>query len=252
MAHKDMEFRREDGLAVRGRMFIPDDLAPGEKRPLAVFAHGLGGNYRELEHHGAGMAEDGLCAFLFDFCGGGAESISDGSPEDMTIPGECDDLETVVKGLASADFVDSSNIFLMGESLGGLVAALTGAKMKDDIRGLILWYAAFGLPVAAKRYASEMQASAVEEFGMPLGDGFFSTGASIDSYGEAKAYTGPVLLIHGDLDDTVPLRSSVRASEVYEDAELIVIEGGGHGFDGDDSRHAREYSVDFIKRHVIE
>ena len=230
---RDLEFQRNDGKTIRGRMYLPEAAAApdGKRFPLAVFAHGLGANYRELAHHGAGMAEEGICAFLFDFCGGGAESLSDGRTEEMTVPGECLDLETVLEGLWQLDYIDPAGTFLMGESLGGLVAALVGGKLKEKIAGLILWYSAFGMPEKVRRHFPELTAEAREEYGMLLGAGYYETAKDIDAYGEAAAFRGPVLLIHGDRDDVVPLRCSEKAVGVYDDARLIVIEGGGHGFE---------------------
>ena len=45
-------------------------------------------------------------------------------------------------------------------------------------------------------------------------------------------YTQDVLIIHGTADTVVPLSYSERALEVYQNAELITIEGAGHGFYG--------------------
>ena len=245
---RDLEFQREDGLMVRGRMYIPEKEKAKEPYPLAIFAHGLGADYRELAHHGEGLAEKGICAFLFDFCGGGPGSISDGRTEDMTIRTECQDLRTVLDGLCRLPAVDEKNVFLMGESLGGLIAALTGAELRGRIKGLILWYAAFGMPSMARKHFPELQKEAETYFDMRLGDEFYEAAKDIDAYEAAAAYAGPVLLIHGDADETVPLWCSEKAMDVYENAQLIIIPGGGHGFDGDDSRHAREYSVTFIRQ----
>ena len=251
---RDLEFQRSDGMMIRGRMYLPAEASPdaaeGKRFPLAVFAHGLGANYRELAHHGEGMAEDGICAFLFDFCGGGGESLSDGKTEDMTVPGECLDLETVLEGLWQLPYIDAAHTFLMGESLGGLVAALVGAKLKDKIAGLILWYPAFGMPEKVRRKFADLQVQAREEFGMTIGTAYYETAKEIDAYKEAAAYKGPVLMIHGDRDDIVPIRCSEDALEIYDEADLLIISGGGHGFDGEDSRNARESSVAFMKEHL--
>ena len=69
----------------------------------------------------------------------------------------------------------------------------------------------------------------------------------IDVYARIPAYSGPVLMIHGDSDPVVPLSYSRRALSVYGDARLIVIPGAGHGFDGGDSHAAREHSIAFIR-----
>lgn len=60
-----------------------------------------------------------------------------------------------------------------------------------------------------------------------------------------------MLIIHGDRDDLVPLSVSEKAVQIYESAELKVIRGGGHGFEGDDRWKAAEYSVRFMKKLMI-
>lgn len=61
---------------------------------------------------------------------------------------------------------------------------------------------------------------------MKLGREYILTTQELDIYGTAKAYTGPVRLIHGSKDTIVPMSCSEKFVETYtQDAELIVIEG---------------------------
>ena len=53
-----------------------------------------------------------------------------------------------------------------------------------------------------------------------------------DVYKEISAYKGPVLILHGDRDHTVPMRYAKRAQKAYANATLKVISGGGHEFFG--------------------
>ena len=47
---------------------------------------------------------------------------------------------------------------------------------------------------------------------------------------DMKDYDGPVLIVHGDEDKTVPIGGSQRAVEVFPNAQLHVIHGAGHVF----------------------
>jgi len=64
----------------------------------------------------------------------------------------------------------------------------------------------------------------------------------------------PTLLIHGDKDDLVPLRHSTSLLEALQkheiDSELIVIEGAGHGFEGDDRDQATQAMVTWFEKHL--
>ena len=56
-----------------------------------------------------------------------------------------------------------------------------------------------------------------------------------------------MLLIHGDADSIVPLSYSERALEVYPSAELKVVEGGGHGFYGEDAGQVTGWMLDYLE-----
>lgn len=239
---EEITFVKKDGNKIRGRIYRPEGTV--RRLPIVIFCHGLGSNYRELMHHGNGFAEAGICCLFFDFCGGGPESLSDGKFEEMTVGTECGDLETVISCVKDLDYVDSSRIFLQGESMGGLVSALVAARHSEDIRAMVLWYPAFVIPEGAgKRYESGER----EAFGLRLGAAFDREAKDIDVYGIIPAYGGPVLMIHGDQDMIVPLSYSEKALSVYGESRLIIIPGAGHGYDGADSTAAREYSIDFFR-----
>lgn len=224
-------------------MYLPKE---GGKRPVVIFSHGFGSNFRELMHHGEGFMEAGICCLFFDFCGGGMESLSDGVMTDMTVQTECEDLKTVIAGVKELENVDPDKIFLQGESMGGLISALTAVEYPEEIAAMVLWYPAFVIPEdCAKRYANGVN----ECFGLALNEHFNEQAMDIDVYGKIGSYEGPVLIIHGDRDPVVPYNCSERALRVYPDGELIRMSGAGHGFDGEDSRAAREYSIDFIRKH---
>ena len=64
---------------------------------------------------------------------------------------------------------------------------------------------------------------------MKIGREYILTTQELDIYGTAKAYTGPVRLIHGSNDTIVPMSCSERFVETYtQDAELVVVEGENH------------------------
>ena len=69
---------------------------------------------------------------------------------------------------------------------------------------------------------------------------------SFDLYDLIAAYTSPVLVLHGDKDQIVPLRYSERASQVFPDAELVVMPGQGHGFMGKARTEAMEREAAFF------
>ncbi|MDR0786686.1 MAG: alpha/beta hydrolase [Gemmatimonadota bacterium] len=62
----------------------------------------------------------------------------------------------------------------------------------------------------------------------------------------------PTLLIHGTADATVPLDHSIRIHNAFEqvgvETDLIIIDGAGHGFTGEDAVRANAAMVDWFVR----
>ncbi len=65
----------------------------------------------------------------------------------------------------------------------------------------------------------------------------------------------PTLLIHGDEDTLVPLNNSERIRDAFEEAnvptQLIVMEGAGHGFRGQQGSQAAAALADWFERYLV-
>ena len=78
--------------------------------------------------------------------------------------------------------------------------------------------------------------------------------ADISPIAFVSADDPPVLLIHGDADELVPISNSERMNAALTAAkvanEMVVIEGAAHGFRGPAAERAREESVAFFTAHL--
>ena len=245
---KDYVFRKGE-LLIRGRLYLPHGEADVSGYPLVIFCHGLGSNYRELEHYGPFFAERGIACFLFDFCGGGAESLSDGDFSEMSVQTEIDDLRIVLQEIKKLPTTDTGKIFLMGESQGGYVAAAVAAECAADTAGLILWYPAFNIQEDSRKRDALPTPERYDFFGFRLGERYIRDALRIPIWEKAAEYKKKVLILHGDQDNMVPLAVSEKAVQSYPSAALQVIPGGGHGFEGDDRWRAAQAAADFIFSH---
>jgi acetyl esterase/lipase len=65
----------------------------------------------------------------------------------------------------------------------------------------------------------------------------------------------PTLLIHGDKDDLVPVSNSKIIYEAFQKnnvkTQLIIIEGAGHGFRGDDAKRASAAMVSWFEQTLL-
>ena len=65
----------------------------------------------------------------------------------------------------------------------------------------------------------------------------------------------PTLLIHGDKDTLVPVSNSQRIYEAFQQnkvrTEMIIIEGAGHGFRGEDAKRASAAMVSWFEQTLL-
>jgi pimeloyl-ACP methyl ester carboxylesterase len=59
---------------------------------------------------------------------------------------------------------------------------------------------------------------------------YFRVAQTLDVDGAIARYLGPVLLVHGDQDQAVPVHYSLEAAEKYANAELVIIENDDHNY----------------------
>lgn len=243
-------YASRDGKQIYGVVYIPQNA--GERMPAIIYSHGFDGSHQSGTQYAEAMAARGYVVYCFDFCGGSPGSRSDGSTLEMSLFTEQADLEAVIKMMQGLDYVDSSNLFLLGTSQGGTVSALTGAKHTDEIKGMVLLYPAFVLV----DNANELFRSAEEIpdtyyfLWMNVGRTYFEPLLNYDIYADITDYTKDILILHGDADSIVPLSCSEKAVEVYSSAQLKILPGAGHGFYGDDAEQAIGYITEYLNTHI--
>ena len=69
-----------------------------------------------------------------------------------------------------------------------------------------------------------------------------------DVYADMPHYTSPVLIVHGTADATSPFSYSERAVQTFPDAELVTIDGAGHGFSGSAWDRAMGSTAAYLQR----
>jgi pimeloyl-ACP methyl ester carboxylesterase len=227
---------------IYGELNVP---SPDTPIPLIILSHGFGGNLLGDKDYASYFFSQGFATYNFDFCGGGFGSRSDGTMLDMSVLTEAEDLSAIVDYYkADARF---SAIYLWGASQGGFVSALVASQRPDDIAKVVLEFPAIVLQDDAKARANDdgtfPETSRV--MGMTISRKYNEDAVSFDLYDMIGAYTGPVLILHGDKDAIVPLRYSERAAQIFPNAELVVMPGQGHGFMGKARTEAMERESTF-------
>ena len=213
-----------DGNRIFGMMYY--NSTASEKQPAVILSHSSSLTHEAMKGYASAIAKMGFAAYCFDFCGGSDKSKSDGKTDEMTVFTEVEDLRAVVKTVKSLDYVDSSNVCLLGSSQGGLVSALLADECPDDFAGMILFYPAFNIPEMVKMFSGFGDLGGM----MSMSEAYINSIKDFDVWSHIGKFSKPVCIIHGTADMIVPISNSVKAVGLYPSATLNKIEGANHGF----------------------
>jgi fermentation-respiration switch protein FrsA (DUF1100 family) len=200
----DMAIPTEDGERLHA-WWIPT-RAPSA-RGHVLFFHGNAGNVSHRLEHALALTGAGLDVLLVDYRGYGQ---STGRPSEE---GLYRDARASLAAVRSGGQVDPARVVYMGESLGGAVAL--HLAIETPPLALVLQSAFTSLrDIAREHYPAALSGLA---------------GDAYPSVQRIAALRAPVLIVHGDRDDIVPV-AHARAlfAAAPEPKRLHVVPGAGH------------------------
>ena len=212
---RDVYFDTADGIKLHAWWFDADpkpadavDGEPGGVAPVLLFAHGNAGNLTSRVEQSQAFARQGIGVFIFDYRGYGR---SEGTPSENGI---YRDIGAAYLLLTDDWGVAAERIVLMGRSLGTAPAARLSTLVPHAALVLVS-----PLP-SAKRMARRMFG------GLPADLLIRSRLPVVDWVAER---TTPLLVVHGDRDEVIPL---AYGREVYESAadpkRFLLLTDAGH------------------------
>lgn len=221
------------GYVLRGMVHRPCGDGPF---PTVILYHGFTGT--KLEPHGIfrkmslALEAIGIVSIRFDFGGHGE---SDGDFEAMTLSREVQEAHAIRDYAAQLPYVDEKRLGLLGLSLGGAVASIVAGDLLQQVRALSLWAPAGMLKEVFDNILQQAdpygEDGRLDIWGNLLGPQAKLEVPNWDIYERARPYRGPVLLIHGESDATVPPEASQRYRQIYgKNADLVIIPEGDHTF----------------------
>ena len=212
------------------------ERAAEKQGPLVIVLHGFTSS-KDRTHTIAAceaMREAGFATLRFDLYGHGE---SGGEFRAHTLDKWISNTLAMIDYAEGLDFV--TEIWLSGHSQGGLTAALAAGKEPERVKGLILRAPAFMIPRCARegnmlgvRFDPDRIPEAFPTIkGLTLEAGYVRSAQAIHVEEAIDAFPGPVLLLHGEADDVVPLRDVAAAAERYRNCRLELILDETHHFD---------------------
>lgn len=234
------------GQTISGVVYMPEEIS--EPKPIIIFAHGYAANYKRVEGHCKYLASMGYPAIAFDFRGGSVDSKSEGKFSDMTIETEIMDLKCVIQFAKKLAIANHDRIYVMGDSLGGLVTLLAVTDKDIDVRGVALWSPALMIPEDSKK---RLNKESLERESFEVTPWFDEVSASIDVMKKIKGLKTPIIMFWGENDKVVPREILEKACDTVEDAKLVVLPGQGHRFDDETADRVCEMCREFFANKLV-
>lgn len=242
MRERGFEIINNQGLKIRGKLFIPQGSGPFS---VVIFLHGLTGTYRTGKNLSIlkALSGIGILGVGFDHANE-AVSTSEGDFYNLTFNSRREDLEAVLNFILNYQLVDKGRIGLCGHSLGGVLAAVFASE-RVAFKALALvsavWDPKVEMPLLLEITAEEWKKQGFVDFEKL--DPLWKVGNKKLSYNYLESFlnyfpeevTGkvgqPVLIIHGDEDDLVTSDKSERYfTALPGKKKLVLIKGGNHTF----------------------
>ena len=233
-----------------GDLFV--DVLTGDRdepRPAVLIIHGFKGfkDWGMFPPLAERLARAGFTAVSFNLSGSGVDDDGEFSLVEQfsanTFRQDLEDIDTAIEALlgGALGFPTPSGLGLVGHSRGGGEAILKGEDPR--IGAFVAW-----ATVSTFRRWSDDEMAEWKERGvleirnartgqvLPIYDQLrqeieAEADGTLNIVAAAGRVRAPLLMIHGDADETIPLAEPRRvADSAAEDSEFVVLEGAGHTF----------------------
>jgi putative redox protein len=197
------------------------------------------------------LSNAGFIVLRFDFSGNGQ---SEGEFDESTYSKQVAEMQTAADMIASHG---AMWIGMAGHSMGGLISFLTAAQDENVKAVCTVGSRISGMKVTG--FLSRTQREILEKTGevtftsrgrfLKITDEFFTDADRFDLPQILQSFDKPLLMVHGDQDEIIPVREAYKAREMSNGgAQLEVIAGADHMFSRKEDRQAvSQLVVDWFK-----
>lgn len=229
---KQIYLKNKQGFKLSGVLSAPSDDI---NNSIVILCHGFPSSKKanSMVSVEKALNDKNIASFRFDFFGQGE---SEGEFENITLSEWVDEVLIIEKYLKTLGY---KKIGLFGSSSGGGVAIMAAAKM-NDLFALVLKAPAVDhvtLEIAERGEDAilrwkEKGIAYVQSSGgkFQLKYDFFEDAKKNIGYEIAKKISAPTLILHGDNDVEVPLKQSLKVSEIIPDCRLEIFKDADHKF----------------------
>lgn len=246
---KEFKISGANERTITADISLPKSKTP---TPILVFCHGFKG-FKDWGHYNwvaQKSADAGLAFLKFNFSfngvdGGQLDEISDlKSFAENNYSKEVADVQSVLNYIeTNADDlnIDPKRIYLAGHSRGGGIATLVTSEDKR-VKGLVLWASLSEFDSFFRKetiedweknglvYAKNSRTGAELPINRQFYDDYLANKSTLDVRKAAKLISVPMLIIHGEKDETVPLSHAEAFYTLVPHSILIKVSGANHTF----------------------
>ena len=195
---EEVTFQRRDGRTITALLIRPEGSG---RHPAVLIFHGAGGGRESHKAYAWRLADAGFVALLPDLA-----SIRLGADESAGLLRN--EISVAVSLLRGRRDVDPSRLGLLGFAQGGERTLFAALSFPTTFKAVVEYYSPVGHPPTNLELAAGHIASKIRS---------------------------PVLILHGEDDQLVPVEHARRLEEAFRSAgkpcEVLVFSGAGHGFD---------------------
>ena len=197
--------------------FLP--AANGHKLPAVIGLHGSGGGHATMSDPATLLAEQGFAVYVLHYFDRTGTEWADKPTIFRHFPAWMKTLWDAVSFVEKRAEVDAERIALLGFSLGAYLS-LSNAAIDPRVRVVVEFFG--GLPKEMKMFMRRLC---------------------------------PVLILHGESDETVPVSEAYHLLEVLErkkiDYEMKIYPGVGHEFSAEVWQDAKLRTLAFLQQHLV-
>ncbi|MEK6961596.1 MAG: alpha/beta hydrolase [Nanoarchaeota archaeon] len=212
-----------------------------------IVCHGLGGDKDKcwIKDMCNSLASDGIAGVRIDFSGNGE---SGGRFEDMTYGKLASELKSLIDLLTKKGY---NSLGLVGHSMGGAIVIIAGVA--DNRVKAVVNISGVAYP-ALEEHVVFVRKHFETAFEKPKpSDRFIAELQNVDVLEAAKNLHAPLLTIHGDADQVVPLNEGEAINEAAnEPKKMVILFGCGHRLSQDQEMACEciELSKEWMQKHL--
>ena len=229
----------DDGIKLHAKLDMPEGITYEEaeagkvKCPLCIVIHGLTGHMEETHIVGVSnlMNELGIATLRVEMYGHGK---SGGDFYKHNLFKWLNNAMTVTDYAKSLPFV--TDMYVCGHSQGGVTTMMIAGMEPDVFKAAIPLSP--GVMITSGARTGELLRMKFDPSHIPetlyanpeqsVSGNYVRAAQMLDLDWAISQFTRPVLIVHGDEDEAIPVHFSEEAAAKYADAELVIIKGDDH------------------------